>query len=113
MTTTDTPRTDAMYETHTSEYQRRLLSEDLERKLHDAEIRIQAEVSRIEMLNRKLAASNAKVERLAGRVKELESVLRQVINTPVIDPAKLIDLSMGQLWDSIADAKNTLNPTNK
>ena len=65
------------------------------------------------MLNRKLAASNAEVERLAGRVKELESVLRQVINTPVIDPAKLIDLSMGQLWDSIADAKNTLNPTNK
>lgn len=31
--TTDTPRTDAMYESHTSEYQRRLLSEDLERKL--------------------------------------------------------------------------------
>jgi glutaredoxin 2 len=30
---TDTPRTDAMYESHTSEYQRRLLSEDLERRL--------------------------------------------------------------------------------
>jgi septal ring factor EnvC (AmiA/AmiB activator) len=33
MTPTDTPRTDAMYENHTSEYQRRLLSEDLERKI--------------------------------------------------------------------------------
>jgi phosphopentomutase len=32
-TPTDTPRTDAQYENNTSDYQRRLVSEDLERKL--------------------------------------------------------------------------------
>jgi hypothetical protein len=45
---TDTPRTDAQYENNTSDYQRRLVSEDLEQKL---------------------AASQAEVERLRDALK--------------------------------------------
>ena len=66
MTTTDTPRTDAaqlwQFDTPVGD-------------LHDAEIRIKAEVSRIEMLNRELNASKAEVEKLDKERRELSREL--------------------------------------
>ena len=66
---TDTPRTDAVSDAKgmfqcSCGGDFKDLSRQLERELHDAEIRIQAEVSRIEMLNRELNASKSEVERL-------------------------------------------------
>lgn len=99
MNSTDTPRTDAMYEVHTSEYQRRLLSEDLERKL-SAEIanrkkccldgnRISDELFDTQL---KLKKSQAEVESLreyysrfilvspieAGRIEKMEDEVKEI-----------------------------------
>jgi hypothetical protein len=76
MTTTDTPRTDAQYENNTSDYQRRLVSEDLERKLA-AEIANRKKCCRDgnqisdELFDTqlKLKASHAEVERLKEQLE--------------------------------------------
>lgn len=53
----------------------------------------------------------AEVERLWETNAKLENSLRRIIDAPVFDPAKLIDFSLKLLWDSIAEAKATINTT--
>jgi hypothetical protein len=75
MTPTDTPRTDAMYESHTSEYQRRLLSEDLERELAAS----QAEVERLQTLpesrHKAFLDLLERAEKAEAEVKEIRNAL--------------------------------------
>ena len=54
-----------------------------------------------------------RAEKAEAKANKLESTLRRIIDAPVFDPAKLIEFSMKLLWDSIAEAKVTLNPTDK
>ena len=69
-----------------------------------------------EWLNERYKATSEadeRAEKAEAKANKLENSLRRIIDAPVFDPAKLIDFSMKLLWNSIDEAKATLNPTEK
>ena len=123
MTTTDTPRTDAFCEElpdtdfNHANWQQVVKIADFARELERELKRANDEIEFYEKIGQKkvdeLRASKAEVERLRKTNATLENSLRRIIDAPVIDPSKLIDFSMKLLWDSIAEAKSTINPDKK